>query len=576
MTRNLSASLDSVRSLVRKAPRRRQPFQPGVEALEARELLSAAPLLHVSSNGRFLVDANNQPFYMVGDSPWEMSTNITEAEASTFIQQRASQGFNTLIMQAVNNVYTGAAEAHPPADTSGDLPFTKLADGNFDLSKPNAVYWQHIDNLVNLASQNGMEVIFFPAFYGTKIFSGDYDWGTMFNDPANTANNNANIQAWGQFLGQRYVNSDNIIWAVGGDYNSFENSASDGQLAALLQGIRQFDTRHVITMEGWDGFNSSAPRTAFANTNLRQYMSLDGVYVSGTRPFSSLFQTDYNRSDFGPTFLIESYYEGRTTVTDIRHEAYVGFLSGTTGFMYGAEGVWQFATGWQQQLTSVGAQEMTYFANLVNSVAWSTLVPDQTGAVFQGVSTSSDYVAEFAADGSLGLAYKPSTGTGSQTFTVNMSKFSGPVTAQWFDPTNGAFTTIGTGLANSGTQTFTSPATNSGGQNDFVLILKASPSSPQAPAITTQPASATVNAGQAASFSVVASGTAPLTYQWQHLVGSTWTNVGTNAASFSITSAATADAGSYRVIVSNSVGSATSNTATLTVNVAPAITSQPA
>src|SRR5580704_18027988 len=40
-------------------------------------------------------------------------------------------------------------------------------------------------------------------------------------------------------------------------------------------------------------------------------------------------------------------------------------------------------------------------------------------------------------------------------------------------------------------------------------------SDPTAPAITTQPVSQTVSTGQIASFSVIATGTAPLSYQWQ-------------------------------------------------------------
>jgi hypothetical protein len=78
----------------------------------------------------------------------------------------------------------------------------------------------------------------------------------------------------------------------------------------------------------------------------------------------------------------------------------------------------------------------------------------------------------------------------------------------------------------------------------------------------------TITAGQPASFSVAASGTARLSYQWQKSVNGTWANVGTNSATFSLSAAAPTDAGSYRVIVSNSVGSVTSNTSTLTVNAA--------
>ena len=85
-----------------------------------------------------------------------------------------------------------------------------------------------------------------------------------------------------------------------------------------------------------------------------------------------------------------------------------------------------------------------------------------------------------------------------------------------------------------------------------------------APTITSHPASATVTAGQTATFTVVASGAAPLTYQWKQGT----TNVGINSATLSITNAQSANAGLYTCVVTNSAGTATSNVATLTVNAA--------
>ena len=92
-----------------------------------------------------------------------------------------------------------------------------------------------------------------------------------------------------------------------------------------------------------------------------------------------------------------------------------------------------------------------------------------------------------------------------------------------------------------------------------------------APTITAEPTGQQVNAGQTATFTVVASGSAPLTYQWQHLVATAWANVGTDSPTYAIGSAMTADAGSYRVIVSNGAGSATSETALLVVNPPPCL-----
>jgi hypothetical protein len=95
-----------------------------------------------------------------------------------------------------------------------------------------------------------------------------------------------------------------------------------------------------------------------------------------------------------------------------------------------------------------------------------------------------------------------------------------------------------------------------------------------APTITTQPANKTVNPGETAKFSVTATGTTPLSYQWRK----NGANI-TGATSSSYTTPATiaADNGSlFSVVVSNSVGSVTSNNATLTVKTPPTITTQPA
>ncbi|MGB8013781.1 MAG: immunoglobulin domain-containing protein [Terriglobales bacterium] len=83
------------------------------------------------------------------------------------------------------------------------------------------------------------------------------------------------------------------------------------------------------------------------------------------------------------------------------------------------------------------------------------------------------------------------------------------------------------------------------------------------PAITNPPSNQTVYVGQAGSFSVTATGTSPLSYQW-YLNGSAISG----ATSSSYTTPATTtigDSSSYTVKVTNSAGSATSSAATLTV-----------
>lgn len=107
----------------------------------------------------------------------------------------------------------------------------------------------------------------------------------------------------------------------------------------------------------------------------------------------------------------------------------------------------------------------------------------------------------------------------------------------------------------------------------FTIAVAANP----AAAITSHPASVTINSGATATLTVTASGTAPLTYQWyQGSKGVTTTPVGTNAATF-ITPALTATT-SYWVKVTNASNTtgAQSNTATVTVNQPAVITTHPA
>jgi glucose/arabinose dehydrogenase len=93
-----------------------------------------------------------------------------------------------------------------------------------------------------------------------------------------------------------------------------------------------------------------------------------------------------------------------------------------------------------------------------------------------------------------------------------------------------------------------------------------------APAITTHPADQTARVGDPATFSVGASGSPPLSYQWQR----NGTSIpGATATSYTIASVTASDDGArFRAIVTNSLGSATSNEAVLTVttNQAPTAT----
>ena len=100
-------------------------------------------------------------------------------------------------------------------------------------------------------------------------------------------------------------------------------------------------------------------------------------------------------------------------------------------------------------------------------------------------------------------------------------------------------------------------------------VLTVNPST----SITTQPTNQIACAGSNATFTVVAAGTAPITYQWKKGASNI---VGATSASLTLNNVTAADAASYTVVVHSGCGAdVTSAAATLTVNAATSITTQP-
>jgi Ig-like domain CHU_C associated/Viral BACON domain len=153
----------------------------------------------------------------------------------------------------------------------------------------------------------------------------------------------------------------------------------------------------------------------------------------------------------------------------------------------------------------------------------------------------------------------------SATLTVSANG-TGPLTYQWYRGTTKVGTNSNTFTTGPLTQTTTYRVvvTNACGtvtSNDATVTVTAAC---QAPAIAQHPAGTSITRGNSTTLTVAANGTAPLTYEWYRGA----TQVGTNSNSLA-TGPLTATS-TFRVIVTNACGTATSNEATVTVSeVAP-------
>ena len=128
------------------------------------------------------------------------------------------------------------------------------------------------------------------------------------------------------------------------------------------------------------------------------------------------------------------------------------------------------------------------------------------------------------------------------------------------------YTTPPTALSDNGA-TFRAIAINSWGSATSSVSALAVTAVASDPAIAVSPTNLTVLAGQPVTFSVTATGTAPLRYQW---LKNGVVMPGASSSTLSLSTAISTDGGAtFRVVVSNSVGSVTSTAATLTVKPAP-------
>jgi len=396
--------------------------------------------VRVAADHRHLVDQNGAPFLIHGDTPWSLIVGLTRQQAEQYLENRRRKGFNSIIVNLIEHKYRG------PVNRYGDGPFTTPGD----FSTPNEKYFEHADWVIRKAAEKGIQVFLAPIYLG--YIGTDEGW-----IEESLANGPEKCRAWGQYVGKRYRNFDNLVWIIGGDRNP--DKARD-HVNAVARGIKEFDHRHLFTAH-------CHPE----NSALDQYKDDGWLHVNNTYTYGIVHKkllADYRRAPAMPYFLTESTYEGEHNATpvQIRRQAYWAILCGAAGQFLGNRPIWLFDPGWQTAMDATGSQDMVRLKALFNSRPWHELVPDvKREVVIDGLGEFNglDYLAAArTADGGSVMAYLPS----SRTFTVDLTKVSGKtVTAWWFNPRTGKADASGEFPA-SGKRQFTPP-----GDGDWVFVL---------------------------------------------------------------------------------------------------------
>lgn len=433
--------------------------------IQVREITG---FLAVSANGRYLV-LNGSPWLMAADSPQGMLSDLTPSEMATYMSNRAGYGVNCIQVHLISGATFGGTNTTFPLEDS-TTPFTTTGD----IATPREAYFSQVDDMINLAATYGMVVMLTAA----ETIDGSALWKN---------NGTTKCTNFGAYLGARYKSFPNIIWNFGNDYQPTVDTDLDDCIDAVYTGIRSADTNHLCT--GWlmPAAGSPAFESTRDDTTWNSAAQIDFLYLYSVLYSKTL--EDRALSPAMPIVMGESCYETEnlgaygftTTAYHTRKINYWSVLSGACGTTYcNGSRTWGFAGSWSSELdTYTGIAHLGFMKTLLEAYNWHLLTPDNAHAVLTagygtytdgGAINTNDYAASaWITDGSLMMIYMPTN----RTMTVDMSKFSGTVTARWYDPTDGSYTAdAASPLSNSGTHEFSRATTNAEGSADWVLVLE--------------------------------------------------------------------------------------------------------
>ncbi|MBN2138665.1 MAG: DUF4038 domain-containing protein [Sedimentisphaerales bacterium] len=415
--------------------------------------------LVVSENGRFLAEKGGEPFFIMADTAWELFSGLSREDVKFYLDNRKEKGFNTIVCSLLHFGTAGASERGPKHRVYGFWAF----DGNhYDVKRPNKQYWNHVDWVIQQALLRDLRLAISPCRFGRS--------GQLLRD----GQRDSSASQFGEYLGLRCCNYNNILWLFGGDSPAGQNRR---KLRLMAEGIRFYAPHHLIS------YNADISSPIAAEQHADRWLSFNSVRSPGREDAAeyALVEANWHRVPAKPTWLAEPCYERPGGRFAIRQAAWRSVLSGGTGFGYGVEDLFNPMDddNWKKMLDLPGSSDVLHMLELLESQPWEKLVPDHAAKdkllAAVDVYTEGYLPAACSVDGDFGVVYLPERAT----IAVDMGKFRSSVSGQWFDPASmESVEATGSPFINAGVHTVRPPELNSTFDSDLVLVLMANAAGP--------------------------------------------------------------------------------------------------
>ena len=402
--------------------------------------------LKVSDNGRYLQHENGTPFFWMGETGWLLPEKLNRDEASYYLTKCREAGYNVVQVQTVNGV--------PAMNFYGQYSFP---DGfNFkDINKKGVYgYWDHMDYIIKKAEQNGI-YIGMVCIWGNLVKAG------LMNEKE--------AVAYGKFLAERYKDSPNIIWFIGGDVRGDIKPEVWNTLANTIKSI---DKNHIMTFHP---FGRTSSIKWFHNADWLDF----NMFQSGHRRYDQTRGDGDNTAEAAvaednwryveaalamkpakPVIDGEPSYEEIPQglhdpsepwwkAPDVRRYAYWSVFAGSFGHTYGHNSIMQMvkpATNggygatktWFDALKDPGFNQMQYLKNLMLAFPFFDRVPDQNIIAGENGFRYDRAIATRGNDYLLVYTYT------NRPMQVDLSKISGAKkNVWWYSPVDGSLKYVG-------------------------------------------------------------------------------------------------------------------------------------
>jgi len=398
-------------------------------------------------DGHFLAYEDGTPFFYLGDTNWEFIMRARREDAVKLIENRHEKGF-TVMQTVVTGIYIkqegrdGGKEILK-GNVYGDKPFID-ADVTRPLTTPGDDpkdslqydFWDHVDFIVSKAAENNI-------YIGMILC-----WHVLYDHQGLV--NKENARAYGKWIGERYKDTPNIIWILGGDTWGYVGDG-EAMFDEIAAGIEEGDGgKHLMTFHPRGGSNSS---DWFHDREWLDFNMIQSGHGQRDNPNYIRIFNDYNRLPVKPCMDGEPRYEdhsvnwnpdnGWFNDFDVRQAAYWSLFAGAHGHTYGTRGVWQmYEPGrakrgplnyyWYDAMNLPGGADMEHVKELMLSRPFFSRIPDQS--LIADALTGAGHIRATRGDG-YAFIYIP---TG-ETFRADISKISESkgICCWWYNPRDG-------------------------------------------------------------------------------------------------------------------------------------------